>query len=252
LRGIGRLTAVLAVLATSAMLVPAGTAAGRGSERFTVLATGDSMIQIIDSFLKERLGAGGIRVKSDARISTGISKPFMLNWVRHAKRQVRRLHPDLTVVFIGANDGFPIGGANCCGPAWVDGYARRARSMMRTYAQGGQGRVYWLLLPAPRGGNFRRVFPAVDAALVRAASKLRGVRVIHLERIFTPDGRFRPVIRWHGHRVNARQHDGVHLSRSGASIAASVIIAKLRAEGAWVRLGRSGRARDRVAGGGAS
>jgi uncharacterized protein len=235
-----------------ALLLPAGTASGKGSRRFTVLATGDSMIQIIDSFLKERLGPGGIRVKSDARISTGISKPFMLNWVRHARRQAGRLHPDLTVVFIGANDGFPIGGANCCGPAWIDGYATRARSMMRFYTQAGQGRVYWLLLPAPRGGNFRQVFPAVNAALVRAASKLRGVRLIHLERIFTPGGHFRPVIRWHGHRVDARQHDGVHLSRSGASIAASVIIAKLRAEGAWVRLGGRARARDRIAGGRAS
>jgi hypothetical protein len=237
--------AVLVALCAGATS-PSGASADR---RYSVLATGDSMIQIIDSFLKERLGAGGIRVKSDARISTGISKPFMLDWVKHARRQARRVHPDLTVVFIGANDGFPIGGANCCGAAWIDGYAKRARRMMVSYARGGRGRVYWLLLPAPRGRNFRRVFAAVNAALVRADAKLHGVRLIHLEKVFTPGYRFRSVIRYKGRTVRARQHDGVHLTRAGASIAANIVIRTLRREGAWVRLGR--RARERVAGGGA-
>jgi uncharacterized protein len=235
--------AILSVLGAAARSPEQASASGR----YTVLATGDSMIQVIDGFLEKRLGTGGIRVKSDARISTGISKPFMLDWVRHARRQARRVHPDLTVVFIGANDGFPIGAANCCGPAWIDAYAKRARRMMTSYARGGRGRVYWLLLPAPRRGSFRRVFAAVNAALVRADKGLPGVRLIHLEKVFTPDGRFRSVIRYRGRRVHARQHDGVHLSRAGASIAANIVIQTLRAEGAWVRLGGSG-ARDRVAG----
>ena len=39
----------------------------------TVLATGDSMIQIVDSFLKQRLsGRRGVRVRTDAHISTGV------------------------------------------------------------------------------------------------------------------------------------------------------------------------------------
>jgi uncharacterized protein len=246
----------LLIAASAALALANGASASPGQARPAppdrVLATGDSMIQIIDSFLKDRLGAGGIRVKSDARISTGISKPFMLDWVRHARRQARRIRPDVTVVFIGANDGFPIGGANCCGEPWIDGYARRARQMMASYARGGRSRVYWLLLPAPRGGNFRRVFTAVNTALVRAASGQRGARLIHLEKVFTPGGRFRPVIRWHGRLVHARQDDGVHLSRSGASIAANLVIRAIRRDGAWVRLGRRRAARDRVVPPGAS
>jgi hypothetical protein len=240
---------IASLAALAALCASAAHPGGAGADRpYTVLATGDSMIQVIDSFLKERLGAGGIRVKSDARISTGISKPFMLNWVKHAHRQARRVRPDLTVVFIGANDGFPIGGAACCGPAWIDGYAKRARRMMVSYKRAGRGRVYWLLLPAPRGGNFRRVFGAVNAALVKADKGLPGVRLIHLEKVFTPGFRFRSVIRYHGRRVHARQHDGVHLSRAGASIAANIVIGTLRSEGAWVRLGRRST-RERVAGG---
>jgi hypothetical protein len=239
-----RLVALAALLVAVAAGAP-GKAEARGG--FKVLATGDSMIQIIDSFMKERLKSRGVRVKSDARISTGISKPSMLDWVRHARRQASRIRPDVTVVFIGANDGFPIGGVQCCGPAWIRGYAHRARLMMSAYARGGSARVYWCLLPAPRGGEFRRVYSAVDAALRRAqASRTRDVRLIHFERVFTPGFRFRPVIRWHGRLVHARQSDGVHLSRSGASIAASILIHTLTTDGSWTRLGGRPPRRDRV------
>ena len=56
-----------------------------------LLATGDSMIQIIDSYLGARLPHATVR--SDAHISTGISKPFMLDWVALAKRQAARCAP---------------------------------------------------------------------------------------------------------------------------------------------------------------
>jgi lysophospholipase L1-like esterase len=193
--------------------------------RLRVLATGDSMIQIVDSYLKQRLRA---RVRSDARISTGISKPAMFDWVRHARRQAAA-RPDVTVVFIGANDGFPIGGVDCCGEAWINAYARRVRRMMAAYKRGRAGIVYWLTLPTPRDANFARVFGPVNKALRRAAAGFREqVRLIDLRRTFTPGGRFQRVIRYRGRDVVARQGDGVHLSTAGASIAASLIIRALR------------------------
>lgn len=183
------------------------------------------MIQIIDSYLKQRLRA---RVRSDARISTGISKPSMLNWVSHARRQAGG-RPDVTVVAIGANDGFPFGDVPCCGNAWVNAYARRVRKMMRAYKRGRAGVVYWLTLPTPRGANFARVFGPVNRAIVRAGRAFRNqVRVLDLRRVFTPRGRYRSVIRWRGRNVVARQSDGVHLSTAGASIAATLIIRALR------------------------
>ena len=39
----------------------------------------------------------------------------MLDWVKKAREQARSVHPDVTAVFIGANDGFPMktrGGAS--------------------------------------------------------------------------------------------------------------------------------------------
>jgi lysophospholipase L1-like esterase len=200
--------------------------------RLTVLATGDSMIQIIDGFLARRLERPGRRVISDAHISTGISKPGMLNWPAHATGTSHRLHPDATVVFLGANDGFPIGGAQCCGPAWVKGYARRAGAMMSTYARHGAGTVYWLTLPVPRRPAFKPIYRAVNRALRRAARRHPGaVRLVDLNPVFSPHGRFQASITWHGRTRVVRQADGVHLNVAGASIAATIIMRAMRHDG---------------------
>ncbi len=214
-----------------------------GKGRLRVLATGDSMIQIIDSFLKQRLERRrATRVRSDARISTGLSKPFMLDWVKKAREQARSVHPDVTVMFIGANDGFPMKtrtGASvpCCGAAWTAEYSRRVESMMRSYQRGGRSYVYWMTLPTPRRGDFARIYRSVNRAIKSAAGRAgRGARVIDLVKVFTPGGRFRQYVRFRGKTVNARQGDGVHLSTAGASIAATLLIDRLRTDHALPRL----------------
>jgi hypothetical protein len=94
-----------------------------------------------------------------------------------------------------------------------------------------------MTLPTPRRNDFARVYRAVNRAIKRAAGRVgRGVRVIDLVKVFTPGGRFRQVIRFRGKNVNARQPDGVHLSVAGASIAATLLVDRLRTDHALPRL----------------
>jgi lysophospholipase L1-like esterase len=203
------------------------------SRRLSVLAAGDSMMQILDDDLHRRLAARGpVRVTDDAHISTGISKPFMFDWVAHAKATASSLRPDVSVVFLGANDGFGIGDAGCCGGVWQARYAKRAGRMMRSYARGGRGTVYWLLLPVPKRPAFVPVYAAVNRALRAAAARFPGVvHLVDLRAVFTPGGRFRQTMTWHGKRLNVRQSDGVHLSVAGAEIAAEVVMRRMRSDG---------------------
>ena len=211
-----------------------------------LLATGDSMMLYVADGLAEELSPEpAVRLRRDARSATGITKSFLLSWPRHARWQAERHRPDATVVFLGASDGYPLltrSGARtpCCGAAWGREYARRARLMMETYSRGGSSYVYWLLLPRARPSlslgrtaiGRARVFPAVNRA-IRLAARPMGdtVRLVRLDEVFTPRGRYSDTIVWAGRRVTARARDGIHLSRQGAAIAASLVVDRMRSDG---------------------
>jgi hypothetical protein len=205
--------------------------------RLRLLATGDSEIQELDDMLGAALGPKGVAVTGEAHISTGISKPFMFDWVKHAAAQAASIRPDITVMFIGANDGFPLPAANgqpadCCGAAWVDAFAKRTESMMASYLRGGAGRVYWFTLPAPRNAAAQPVFRAINRAYAIAAASFRyGVSLIDLVPVFTPGGRYRQEMAYAGRTVDVREPDGYHLSLGGDAIVRNILLAGLRADG---------------------
>jgi hypothetical protein len=210
--------------------------------RLRMLATGDSEIQELDDMLASDLGPKGVHVTGEAHISTGISKPFMFDWVKHAAAQAASIRPDITVMFIGANDGFglptttasgkPGPVATCCGQAWIEAFAKRTESMMASYLRGGAGRVYWFTLPTPRNGAAQPVFRAINRAYaIAAASFAYGVELIDLVPVFTPGGRYRQDMTYEGRTVDVREPDGYHLSLGGDAIAASILLGRLRADG---------------------
>ena len=210
---------------TVARIVRASASGG-----LSVLATGDSMMQRLDTRLAARLGRRGVGMRSDTYEATGISKPGAHNWESYAYRQAG-FGADVVVMFIGAADAFPMRGASCCRERWVAEYARRVRAMMAAYARGGRACVLWLTLPAPREGFARQSFPAVNRALRRAAKTLRrDVRILDLGKTFSPGGKYRQWIRRGGQEVGVRQSDGIHLSDKGALIASKIVVKTLRRE----------------------
>jgi hypothetical protein len=230
--------ALVLTLACAALvaLVPMPAAAAPASKG-RVLATGDSMIQILDVLLARRLGPQHYKLRSDAHVGTGISKNFLLDWVRHSAKIAAAYRPRATVVFIGANEGFPMRykghRVNCCSSDWVRAYAARARLMMRSFERDGRGRVYWLTLPAARPHNWGKIYRRVNRGLEIAARKEsgNGVRLLDMGRIFTPSGHFQRTLKRHGRRIVVRQSDGIHLNRAGAGIAAGAVMRAMRRDG---------------------
>ena len=196
-----------------------------------VLATGDSMMMLsLDDFLARRLAREEITVRSEVRPGSGITKPFVVDWLGLARQQAAA-RPAATVVFLGANDGLPIGPAQCCGEAWIERYAQRAEQMMRSWSRGGAGRVYWLSLPVPGWRELRPVFRAVNAAVARAAARAGdGVRIVDAAGYFTPRG-YRAAMRVGGRRVRVRRRDGTHLNGAGAALATRLVLRAMRRDG---------------------
>jgi hypothetical protein len=196
----------------------------------TVLVTGDSMATPLDTEVARKLaGRDGVKVIREPHLGTGISKSLLVDWGKLSAQQVAQEKPDAVVVFIGANEGFPMPGpgdkdVDCCGPAYAAVYANRVRRMMDTYRQRGAARVYWLTLPTPRGKDRQEVARTVNAAIAVAAEPLRStVRVLDTVPIFTPGAKYRDAM---GGRI-VRQADGIHLNDAGAKIAADKVVAMI-------------------------
>jgi lysophospholipase L1-like esterase len=207
----------------------------------TLLVTGDSLAQPLDVQLARGLAAKGVKTVRDAHLGTGISKTDIVDWGQLSSLQVRKDKPDGVVMFMGANEGFPIPGAGgklvqCCGADWAALYATRARKMMDTYRRNGAARVYWLTLPLPRDAARQKIARSVNAAILVAAQPFRSqVRVLDMTSLFTPGGRYRAAMAVGGRSTIVRRPDGIHLNDAGARLAADDVVARLRADFASLR-----------------
>jgi lysophospholipase L1-like esterase len=202
----------------------------------TLLVTGDSLAMPLDVETARRVADSDedVDVQRDPHVGTGISKSGLLDWGKLSTEHVAERHPDAVVVFIGANEGFPIPGPDgsdidCCGPDWAAAYANRARRMMNTYRQGGSARVYWLTLPIPRDDDLAEVARTVNAAIEVAAQPFRAqVRVLDMTELFTPGGRYRDAMTLDGRKRIVRESDGIHLNATGAGLAAEKVLEAVR------------------------
>ncbi|MFI4990998.1 MAG: hypothetical protein ACHQHO_08840 [Solirubrobacterales bacterium] len=197
----------------------------------TLLVTGDSMSMPLDSDLAQSL-VSHVHVIQDPHIGTGISNSQIVDWGKLSASQVRSDRPDAVVVFVGANEGFPMAGPDgkqiqCCGAEWAAIYAQRVRIIANYYRQGGRGRVYWITLPDPRDAARESIARVVNAAIqVGAQPWASQVRVIDAVSIFTPRG-YRDAMPISGTNTIVRESDGIHLNDAGSKLLASYVLADL-------------------------
>ncbi|MGH2837797.1 MAG: GDSL-type esterase/lipase family protein [Thermoleophilaceae bacterium] len=202
----------------------------------TVLVTGDSMSMPLDAEVARKLEGQDIEVLRDPQIGTGISVAEVGDWGSISVRQTREEEPDAVVIFIGANEGFPMpqpggGTVECCGADWAAVYASRVRRMMDTYRQGGEARVYWLTLPMPRDKDRQEIAQVVNEAIAVGAQPFRvHVRVLDMAELFTPGGDYRDSMEVDGEDRIVRDADGIHLNDRGAELAADAVLDALEGD----------------------
>ncbi len=201
------------------------------SSKPLLLATGDSEMQVLDELLASDLGTEGVHVTGDARQSTAISSPSFFNWPAHALAQVASEHPDIVAMFLGGNEGFRLGHAECCGTAWAREYALRVEGMMRAYRQHGAAAVYWFLIPTPSREPFVKVVRAVNEGIEIAATDVPGAHTFDLRPVFSPGGRYIDSLTLGGRTITVHESDGFHLSASADRFVARMFIARLRKDG---------------------
>lgn len=209
----------------------AGVPAAPGATaRPAMLVTGDSTVQGIDAWLGDRLRRS-FRVVSDFRPGSGIGHDED-RWPAFARREAARVAPAVTVLSIGAMEGFPMRLADgtsvaCCRAEWQAEYARRTRGVMTALVRGGRARLLWLTLPTPEDPRRAAISAAVNAVAEWTAADVPGVTVVRVDRVLSPGWTFRRTLRYRGSTRVVRTPDGIHLTPAGAAIATDLVLRAL-------------------------
>jgi lysophospholipase L1-like esterase len=197
-----------------------------------LLVTGDSLSTPLDVEIARKLADQGasVEVTRDPHLATGISNTGLVDWGKLSSSQAANDDPDAVVLFIGANEGYPMPGANgqqvsCCGPAWEAIFQSRVGQMMDNYLSGGVGRIYWLTVPTQRDPARKPIADDVNQAVRAEAAKRGGaVRVVDLIPTFTPGDAYRDSIPIDGKDTIVRMSDGIHLNEDGSAVAADLVL----------------------------
>src|SRR5262249_38788293 len=200
-----------------------------------LLVTGDSLSTPLDIEIARKLADQGaaVQVTRDPHLATGISNTGLVDWSKLSSTQAADDDPDAVVLFIGANEGYPMPGpsgaqVNCCGPAWEAIFRSRVGQMMDNYLRGGVQRIYWLTVPTQRDPARKPIADDVNEAIrSEAASHGAAVRVVDLIPTFTPGDRYRDAISIDGRQTIVRMSDGIHLNEDGSSVAADLVLQTL-------------------------
>lgn len=210
--------------------IAAGLAPGERQERPTLLVTGDSTAQGLEVALGDRLRRS-VELVADFRPGTAIGHDWD-RWPRIAAGQAARYRPRVTVISIGATEGYPMqlrDGTTvpCCEEPWRAEYVRRAQAAMRSFTRGGRGYGLWLTLPAPEDPRRAAISAVINEVTARAAAAVPNTVVVRIDRVLSPGWRFRRVVRYQGRRRVVRMPDGIHLTPAGAAIATDVVLRAL-------------------------
>jgi lysophospholipase L1-like esterase len=201
----------------------------------TLLVTGDSLSTPLDKELARRLTDRGVSVKMEPHLGTGISKTALVDWGKLSAKQASEDRPDALVAFIGANEGWPMKGADgkdvpCCGADWASIYANRVRQVMNTYRRNGATHIYWLKVMTPRDAARQKIERVVNAAIDVAAQPWRSqIDVVDTITVFTPGERYRDSMDIGGKKTLVRESDGIHLNQAGAAFLADQLVRRMGA-----------------------
>jgi lysophospholipase L1-like esterase len=220
--------------ATPAEIPPAESeSSGEPQPLDKLLVTGDSLSTPLDLELARSLAEDDVEVVRDPHLATGISNSALADWGELSTAQVRREAPDAVVVFIGANEGYPLpapggGDVSCCGAEWRQIFAGRVVQMMDTYVQDGDATVYWLTIPTARDPDRAEIADTVNQAYLQAADSFPDdVRTVDMVEPFTPGDRYRDSIEIDGDETIVRESDGIHLNDAGSAYAAEIVLAAI-------------------------
>ena len=195
-----------------------------------VLAIGDSLGIDLGRQIRHDLDATRLAtVTMLAKGNTGLARPDYYDWPRHLRDGLATYHPEVVVMFFGANDGqglYANGRAAHFGtPEWSAEYTLRIDTMLAT-ALAASARVVWVGVPPMRDAGLDAHMAVIAALGRREAGRFPGVRFVSGTTVLgAPDGSYtKTIVDDGGGTVTVRTPDGVHINAAGAEVLTQAVV----------------------------
>jgi hypothetical protein len=194
---------------------------------------GDSIAEGLGSSMEKLAGqTSTLKATSQARISTGLTRPDYFDWPTAVHDVVAQQQPDVLVVVFGTNDPQPIqtatGTYSFGTPQWDTEYRARVDAIMG--AATGARKLVWVGLPVVRRENLEPKLEVLDQIFEQEAAKFPDVTYVDTRAMFSPDGGYDAYLTApDGTPVLVRAADGVHFSLTGYDMLAQAVIDRIGA-----------------------
>ncbi len=213
-------------LATS---LPGRTIATRAVGHCSVLEIGDSLGTDLGWGLDSELASTStFRLHLMDKTSTGLAATWFYDWPREERSMLRRFHPNLLIVFLGANDQQAIrfdGHSYAFNtPSWRTRYAALIRQV-DTLATHAGSYVLWVGLPTMAPTTFDAGVTVLNSLYQRVARTVPGVTYLSTWDLFTNRrGHYRASAPVNHAKAVIRAPDGIHFSAIGGDVFATFVV----------------------------
>lgn len=188
--------------------------------RNVVWVGGDSMANDVARAFQRAQGESGPEFVENTRISTGLARPDVHDWVAAIETDMREVNPDVAVFCVGGNDDQDMqsaGGRVTLGTeAWKAEYRRRVGAAMDALSTEGR-KVIWVGYPIVRDKDLAESLDMIET-LQKAEAEMRpSVTFVSLwDRFADENGLY---VDWvadtSGELQRMRRGDGVHMTPVG-------------------------------------
>jgi hypothetical protein len=206
------------------------------SSPLRVLEIGDSLGIDLGDQLSAQLDTALAHTTVASLGDTGLANIAYYDWSTHLAALLATDHPQVVVVFLGANDdqGIVVNGRAAVpgSPAWTAGYAQRVDVILHE-ASGAGARVVWVGMP-PMASPELNATVALEDRIFRSqtAASAQAVYVSATAVLGTSAGLYESYgVDASGQRTALRTPDGVHLTPAGAGLLARTVIDAI--DGRW-------------------
>lgn len=207
--------------------IPTPTAA----DPLRVLEIGDSLGEDLGFQLQSDLPKTGVAtIAMDSVGDTGLANQGYYNWPTELESDLAASHPEVVVIFLGANDGqgFDVNGEAAAfgsGP-WISAYTERVDQMITESLTAG-ARVLWVGMPPMQDSSLNSEMQQIDSIFEQQTQKYPGAFYMSSAPVLAPGGQFTSILPIAGVEQTIRTPDGVHLETPGAELLSQAVISTI-------------------------